>query len=168
MIFLLVALVVGGLYYKYQASKPLPAPKVPAEQVVISFLEAKKTREFAKVKPYLSQNTLKKLDSLFASRQAKSAGFTRQDAENMMLWEVNPTAKDLKRSSISADRHDDSDQRKGTATVRVALQPLAKGPFDLPIMDVFFVCVQEGDQWKVDIMLSSGRDSQEGPLNIRP
>lgn len=159
-IFLVIVLIAGFSYHRYQ-NRVIPEPAVKADTVVMSFLEAKKTNQIANVRPYISKESNRMLDKALSGRQAESAGFTRKDAHNLLVFDVRPTPKELRKSTMSAVRMDDKDQQKGTATVRATLTPIAGEIIDLTGPDYWYVLVQEEDEWKVDLEKSLKRQGSD-------
>lgn len=151
MVFVLVLLIAGGLAFQFIKPKPVVGPKVSAETVVNAFLQAKQTGKLDNVKPYLSEVSLKKLDKAFSGKQAESAGITRGDVQDMFLFGVEPTPRSLKENNIQVVRKDDRKKGRTTAVVRAGLSPKVKGFADVGGPDYWFVCVIEGDKWKVDL-----------------
>jgi hypothetical protein len=142
-----IALLVG-FGYKL-VLRPSPPPSVPADTVMRSFVEAKKTGEIAKVKPFLSAESIYRIEHTLNSKQAKSAGFTREDVEKMLLWNVPPALDDLQTGAAQVYAINDTTLPKNKAVVGCKVTTSFHG---LPMVssdETIFVA--EDSKWKVDL-----------------
>ncbi len=134
-----------------------PKPVVPADQVVLSFLDAKKTGDYKKVKPYLDQASIVMVESAFSSRQARSAGFGRKEAEEMYIFGQTPTKDQMREATIKAVvAHDDDIDEETMALVRVTTTPKTPSLIKLDLTSEQ-VLINEGGKWKIDALLSGTR-----------
>lgn len=149
-------------------------PKVPADKVITDFLEAKKTHDYAKVKPFLSEASITAIDATFSGRQMQSAGFTREDAYNTHLWDVSPTPRQLGMSDYAVKPIANEEAAKeGMRVIRVSLTPKqsARESEDMSDMsqmasmapEVDFYLVNEKAEWKIDLKETT-RHASERPL----
>ncbi len=149
-ILVLIGLAVGVYYAWMRITAPKPRPAIPANQVVMGFLQAKATGDINKVRPYLSKDSLKMLAQTLSSRQAESAGFTRDDVNQMLIFGVEPTDKQLKGATVKITGFDDGNGKKDTATVtanvtiRHPLLGLMEGEYT-------YIVVIENGEWKIDL-----------------
>lgn len=193
-VIVLVLAVFGGAFYLAASKSGLLASAAPSEapeKSVLKFLEAKKTHDFAKVEPYLCRNSVDMINNAYSGRQMQSAGFGKKDAESMFVFGVPPTADDMKGSEIVASRvKGDEYADSRTAVVRVVvdkkeappapqqlLPPGAAAPpqaeekhFDfssfLGPVEVEYVLVAEGGQWKIDLSQSAKRELGLGKARL--
>lgn len=154
---LIVMVVLGSLTYAFiKAPKPSPKPTEAPEKVVAAFLEAKKTHKIAKVKPYLSKQSIETLDNFLSSRQAQSAGFTRKDAEDMFIWNMPPSSEDLANSIISLSVVRNKNDAENTAVIHALFTPKTKSLLAFNQSFEYVLIAEEG-KWKVDVSLSQAR-----------
>lgn len=185
----LVLIVCAGLGFAVVESgifKPKPRPTGSPASEALKFLEAKKSGDLAQVKPYLSRHSIDMLNNTFGTRQAQSAGFGAKDAADMLLFNQEPTARQMRDKQIAAtelkdDKEADSDMaivsvnidRKAEAAPapKPLLAPGASPPpdqqpeqhidvsslFDAGPIRVEFVLVAEDGKWKVDLAETNRR-----------
>lgn len=150
--FVMLAMVLGGVIFMWiKSNTPKPQPAVPADKVVMAFLQAKSTGDITKVTPYLTTASVNKLNKAFSGRQAESAGITRQDAHDLFLWGAPPTNEQIIGATIKAAvvKDKDTEELNGTR-VHVAITTKMKilGPVQA---DVDFILFNEKNQWKIDL-----------------
>ena len=165
MIGVLGAVILAGLVY-FVWAHTRPEPKIPAERVVVSFLEAKKTRTLAKVEPYMSKASVEMVRNAFSGRQAQSAGIERSEIENMMLFGRAPSIEELMVSKIEAVRVQDKEIPRNQAVVVAKLTSPARGDEEDEEPSEYgyeFVLVCEKNEWKVDLEETRRRESAGGP-----
>ncbi|MCE5314197.1 MAG: zinc ribbon domain-containing protein [Armatimonadota bacterium] len=186
-----VLVILGGLMYALLPKKQIE-PSVAADKVVVAFLNAKQTGDVKNVTPYLCKASVDMLNNTLNSKQARSAGFTRADAHNMVLFDVNPTKEQLSSSKINATIVRDDLADRNTVKVHVQLTPnqpvqtqqqfatgqtpqATGGTKELSFnvkdfipeqMEFDYVLVIEGDQWKVDLHKSSQAQQNNSPMNM--
>lgn len=146
-----------------------PKPLVAADQVVISFLQAKKTRKFDKVKPYIDQESIDLVETSFSGRQAESAGITRKEVEEMLVFGVGPKFDELENATMTAqvveDKEFDGETR---ALVRATVSPKFSGGLQIDL-ESEYVLVNEAGKWKVSLPESNRRMMKGGGLpNLVP
>lgn len=161
---LLLLVIVSGAVIAMVLQKPPQKPTVPPDRVVLSFLDAKKTNNFDKVEPYLSKASVEKIRGIFSGRQAQSAGFSQQDAEKMLLFDLPPQAEELKDSEIRTTVIQDKEAEKNTATVRATI--LAASILGQLELEFDYVLVIEDGEWKVDLDRSSKLQSNQMLNNL--
>lgn len=158
--------VLMGSHLNPFAKKELPEPKVPADKVVASFLEAKKERDYKKVKQFISAKSAEDIETMFSSRQMKSAGFTLEDACDAHLWSVSPTPKQLRLSTYTTKSVSNEEaEKEGKRVVRVNLTalPVAENAVDMGdkmalismVPEIDFYLINENAEWKIDLEASS-------------
>lgn len=116
----------GGFAFWKFALAPVPRPTEPAAQVVLKFLEGKKTHKMDKVMPYLSKDSLYRIEHTLSGKQAESAGFTRADAQEIMLWNATPNDRELNGAKISAAEIRDKTADPSVAIVYVDVRHESK------------------------------------------
>lgn len=141
-------------------------PADPPEPTVSAFLEAKKSHDLKKVKPYLIAGSLDFLDKAFSTRQARSAGFDKAAVADMFLFDVAPTIKDLTQASVSLKNvSTEQDKKDATAVVEVTV---TREIAILGVMsDVYeFVLAPEAGKWKIDVVATRQRESKSTMDNL--
>lgn len=158
-----------------------PPPTESPEKVMLAFLEAKKTEDFAKCKPYLSSRSIEIVNNTLGSKQARSAGFTIKDSADWALFGISPTSREMAGKVITVkNKKDDKEADNTMAIVHVhveakaepapAPQPLTppgvepppaaeeseegkdfSDMLDFGPVDCEWVLVAEDGRWKVDI-----------------
>ncbi len=155
---LVIVFVVGAALVLREAMKP-PKPKIPPDKVIVNFLAAKKSGRFVRCKPYLSADSILFIEKKFSGRQMKSAGLTQKDAEQWFFFSQHPTPTELLYCAVSADVVvDEKNERDDLAFVHVSIDPGEKESF-IFMTESDWVLVQEGPEWKVDLMLSEQRQA---------
>lgn len=166
-----VLLVIGvvafvGLKMRPFVQMAAQEPKVPADKVVTSFLEAKKARDYEKVKPFLSEESIKTINVAFSGKQMASAGFGPEDSHKMYLWEVCPTPRQLNMSTYTVKpiaSEEAAKQRMRVVRVNLAATEEAKASQDISDMteiggmapEVDFFLVKEKGEWKIDVVATN-------------
>ena len=141
-------------------------PADPPQPTVSAFLEAKKSHDLEKVKPYLTAGSLDFLDKAFSTRQARSAGFDKATVADMFLFDVAPTIKDLTQASVSLKNvSTEQDKKDATAVVKVTVTR------QIPILGVMsdvyeFVLAPEDGKWKIDLVATRQRQSKSTMDNL--
>lgn len=148
-IIVLIALIGGGGFYYVKKNKPKPRPKVTADQVVLNFLKDKTSGQKSVVNRNLSQASVTMVQTALSGRQAASAGFTRNDSYDMLIFNVEPTKDHLKDAPVKAVVVEDNLDKDGTARVRATVT--IKSFLGVQDMDFDFILVVEDQQWKIDL-----------------
>jgi hypothetical protein len=156
--FVLGAILLGGFIVWRKANAPKPKPAIPADKVVVAFLQAKSTGKIEFVMPYLSKESTEMLRKALGGRQAESAGITRQDVADIFLWGQQPSSMLLQGATISAAVVDDPSIEKDSARVRASVVSTVKflGPMK---NDFDYILVNEESLWKVDLAKSQRLNS---------
>jgi hypothetical protein len=162
---LVVAGAVTGTIVLTRPKPPPPAPEVPANKVVLSFLEAKKTKRVSECQPYMSKASIDFLHRAFGTKQARSAGFDEQEVAQMYLFRVAPTKEDMSHCTVAAvlvpDAKVEEETDLPTAVVHVSLDNQDK--YSMMLQTEFdFVLVAEDSQWKVDLLMTAHREGRGG------
>jgi hypothetical protein len=165
-LFVIVA-VLGALVWRML--QPPPPPAVPADSVLQSFLEAKKTGDFDNVAPYICQDDVLQLRNVHKTRE--SSGITWKEGVDMLLFNIAPTREDLETGSIqSIAIHTDSERsrnvaKKKKAVVVRAVILMVTPSLTLSMKDVSlsmpeqarqetydFILILENNEWKADLV----------------
>ncbi len=172
----LVFIVIGGTGFALMHSgllKGAPRPTESPEKVMLAFLEAKKTEDLEKCRPYLSRRSIEIIENTFGSSQARSAGFTMKDSADWALFSIPPTSREMAGRELTAkETKDDKEADSSMAIVHITVdakeepapepaQPESSGSFsevfDFGPVDVDCVLVAEDGHWKVDIEKTNRR-----------
>lgn len=177
-VILLVLVVLGaGWWFVARGAKPKPppTPTVTADVVVAKFLTAKRTGLVANVRPFMSADSLHKLDTAFSGRQARSAGFDKQEVANMFVFDQPPSKWDLQHFNYKVLKPVRVDAKNNRANVAILLEPIPgeygesgeQGESVMPSQTCEVVLVNEGGHWKVDIVLSSAAGGDPKKVDLR-
>lgn len=160
---LLVGVGVGvALVVRSQQTKPPPTPTVAADVVADKFLQAKGSGDVAKVRPYLSAASIKKLETAFGSRQARSAGFDKAEVARMFLFDAAPPKNEVLHSKITiAKPAVDTETNQAIVGVKLVHERSTMFPGDESTCEL--VLVNADGNWKVDIELTAEQNG-EGEL----
>jgi len=188
----LVCVVLGVMVFAVTKSgmfKGKAKPTEPADKVMLAFLQVKRTEDLAKCEPYLSQHSIKMIQNTLSSKQAQSAGFTRKDAADTVIWSLPPTREDMNGKEITASvLKTDRDASDSVAIVQVTCDEKQEAPVAQPLLppgqeppqqpekhdnfgmsmrlgrvSVTYVLIAEDGKWKVDIDNTNRRALGLGP-----
>lgn len=154
------AIVVVLLFYIFVLRQP-PKPKVPADQVTLSFLQAKTTRNYANVEPYLSAESAEIIRDKMGDRREMSQGSSKSEVTDTLVFGRPPSVEELVSGKVEASVVEAKDLPRNDALVRVTISMEIPGVETHP-NQYYFVLTNERRQWKIDLAESRKREDGGG------
>lgn len=146
--FLIIVVVIGAV--AAYMMKPQPEPKIPPDQVVSAFIEAKATEDIEKVKPYLDSMAIFEIEQSLRNAGKGKQGIVTARVLTSIIYTLPPEPKLINESDVEILKTEKNPKKPNQAIVLVRLTPkemkLGLGPTECLI-----ATIQERSEWKIDV-----------------